>query len=544
MTGRASPRSGLALGAVLVLALALRLAGLGWGLPRCYHPDEWIYSWNAAQMLEHGDLVIHSNPLERRYVNPTGFIYATALACAPLDAWQNGGKSGGPGCLDRYRTHRGDWHLVARVLSALAGVGAVALVALAGRELERGGAPRGTWLVASALLAFSPLHVRDSHFGTNDVAASALCALAILAFLRYGARPSLGRAALCGAAIGASIGTKYNTGLLLAPGLATLASVGIARRADSRELKVHLGAATAGLLAAFLALSPGPVIDATAFWAGFRFQAGLARQPYEGQEPIPSWWFHARTLGLALGPVGLVASLAGVWRLGRTRSGLAVSSHPLVHLLLFAPMPFAFARVDVPVLPALALLAGTGAAGVAQDLLFRKRVPRPVVALGLLLVLAPPALLSVRTCDLLRSPDTRVEGEAWLRARIPEAPFVAYDPEGQRGLMPLGPAGTVDPALPGAIAIRMDGPEVVARLAQSHVRYVALTSGEDDEPLAPGARAFLQALRARSELRLAVDAGVGGAHVPYSSEERYAPFERAFERERPGPPVRIYELVR
>ena len=544
MTFRPGAR-GAALGALLLLALALRLAGLEWGMPRCYHPDEWIYSWNAAQMLEHADGLVHSNPIERRYVNPTGFIYATALASAPLDAWENGGTVGGTGCLDRYRAHRADWHLVARALSALLGTVAVWLVARAGRLLEASGAPRGTWILAAGLLALSPLHVRDSHFGTNDVAASALVALGVLALLRYSAGPSRKGAALVGAAIGAAIGTKYNTGLLLLPALATLVAVALERRRARVELALDAGAAGLALLGAFLILSPAPLVDSKAFWLGFEFQASLARQPYPGQEPIPSWLFHARTLALALGPLGLLAAVAGAARIGARRGGLAVTTFPLAHLVVFATMPFAFARVDVPALPPLALLAGAGAASALELLPRRKGATRPLAVLGLVLLLGPPALLSVRIDHLLRERDTRADGEEWLRERLPENPRVVFDPEAYRGCLPLSASGMAEPGLPQPRMRALDDPTLVERYArEGHVRYVALTSGDDDEPLAPGAREFMQTLRAHAVERLRVDAGASGEHVPYSSEERYGPFEHAFDRARPGPPVRVYELAR
>jgi hypothetical protein len=528
-------RGKLGLGAVLLVAAVLRLFGLEWGFPRCYHPDEWIYSWNAAAMLERGDFELHSRPIERRYVNPTGFVYATELGCAFVDAWENDGRAGGAGALDRYREHRADWHLVSRVLSACLGTLAVGLVWRAGRSLEASGAARGTALIAAGLLALSPLHVRDSHFGTSDVPASCAIAFSLVALLGYRSRPTLARAVLVGASIGIAVATKYSAGLVLVPALAV--AIEVAGTHGGRALARDVAGAALALGVGFLVLSPAPLIDREAFFESFRYQASLARVPYEGQDPIPSWLFHARTLALGLGPLGLGASLAGLALLAGRRGGIAVAGLPLAHFGVFVPMPFAFARVDVPVLPPLAL-----AAGFAIALALSSVKSKAGVSLALVLALGPPALLSVRIDHLLREPDTRLTGEEWLRARVSERPLLAFDAEGQRGVMPLGASGNFDPGLPTPIALRMDGPEIVDRLEEAHVRWVVLTSGDEDEPLSEGARAFMRTLRARAKPVLEVDAGFAGEHVPYASEERYAPFEHAFARVRPGPPIRVYEL--
>src|SRR5207302_2606030 len=130
--------------------------------------------------------------------------------------------------------------------------------------------------------------------------------------------------------------------------------------------------------------SPAPLIDGDAFWKSFGYQASLAREPYAGQEPIASWLFHARTLAIALGPAGLVAALAGLVLLARRRGGLAVAGFPIASLLLFASMPFAFARLDVPALPLLALAAGVALAEVASRLDAWKREKRAFLACLLL----------------------------------------------------------------------------------------------------------------------------------------------------------------
>src|SRR5688572_22128775 len=62
-----------ALGLTLVLALWLRLTGLGFGLPNIYHPDERQKLTVAATIVRTGDL----NP--RYFKKPSIVIYVNAL---------------------------------------------------------------------------------------------------------------------------------------------------------------------------------------------------------------------------------------------------------------------------------------------------------------------------------------------------------------------------------------------------------------------------------------------------------------------------------
>src|SRR5438045_2648287 len=60
------------LGAILVLALGLRLVGLGWGLPWAFHPDEIFYADQAQDMLKYGD------PNPKYFKNPSLLTYLVA----------------------------------------------------------------------------------------------------------------------------------------------------------------------------------------------------------------------------------------------------------------------------------------------------------------------------------------------------------------------------------------------------------------------------------------------------------------------------------
>jgi len=138
LTRTRSISAGLALTAIMLIAVALRLWGIGFGLPYLYHPDEPGYVAIAQHIVKTGDL----NPHFFNY--PSLFFYFNALAYLPFYAV---GKVlgvfhtvadipapillvGGDGMTPLPATF---W--LGRLLTLAFGSGAVVLVFLVGRQL-------------------------------------------------------------------------------------------------------------------------------------------------------------------------------------------------------------------------------------------------------------------------------------------------------------------------------------------------------------------------------------------------------------------------
>jgi 4-amino-4-deoxy-L-arabinose transferase-like glycosyltransferase len=71
-------------------------------------------------------------------------------------------------------------------------------------------------LIAAAVLAVNFLHVRDSHFATNDALMTALVTAAVFQSVRYLDAPSHAGLALAAAFAGLAAGAKYNGGIAMA----------------------------------------------------------------------------------------------------------------------------------------------------------------------------------------------------------------------------------------------------------------------------------------------------------------------------------------
>jgi hypothetical protein len=154
--------------------------------------------------------------------------------------------------------------LAGRVLSALAGAGAVFLIGLAAERVRR-----GLGVLSASLLALSPGVVNLCHFATPEpwlILGAALTLLVALDHLQ-GRRGVLA----LGLALGITAGTKYTAAALLAP---CLAALWLRPRTDPSRRRDHVVAAVAGaillLVGLALALGPGDRLAASLHLADVR----------------------------------------------------------------------------------------------------------------------------------------------------------------------------------------------------------------------------------------------------------------------------------
>ena len=182
--------------AIVAGALALRLWGLGHGLPYVYNADE-----NAHFVPRAIGMFGHSyNP--NYFVNPPAFTYLLHVA---FDL-RFGGRAGVGNALATDRTSVFE---VARLVAALLGTFAVAMLGWAGRRMLGGAAG----LISAGLLAVAFLPVHYSHLALNDVPTLApvcLCLVGVATIYRHN---SLGGYALAGLALGVACATKYTAGI-------------------------------------------------------------------------------------------------------------------------------------------------------------------------------------------------------------------------------------------------------------------------------------------------------------------------------------------
>jgi hypothetical protein len=414
--------------------------------------------------------------------------------------------------------------LVARGWSFLMGTVAVALTGVLGTSLL--GPPWGT--VAALLLAVSPVHVRESHWGSLDVPAAAFLVASLCALVRARRVETAGWGIAAGALAGSAMAFRWQSGTaLLALPLVELTD-------DRRSMPARVGCLAADLLAAFAMfalLSPYAVLEPARVWRDLRVQ-GFVSFTAGGTPslPVPEML----VLGLGLPACGI--AVVGLAELLRLRPG-TVAVGTLVVVPQLASMLVAeriFIRYTVPLLPFVALCAAAGVAAVHRRL--PQRIATPI-GVGLIVLLAlDPLSRSVASIRLLGREDTRQLAGRWLLEHAPAGvtvlvPGVAWYsnpvlPAGRYQLRGYERDGSgFDPTKPGAaflITAEHPGlpsqgvvPPAIAAWAERHARRVA-----EFRALAPG--------------------GTPGTFDP--PDANYLPLRGFADALRPGPDVVIWRL--
>jgi hypothetical protein len=356
----------VALAAILAGAAALRLVGVGYGLPfPLLSPDEQSIVPRAWKMVHGGGL------------DPHWFDYPSLLMylLAPFQAWQDDPS-----------------YLAARLVVVVLALGAVAAAWWLGSRAY--GEMAG--VIAALAVAVATTEVAYSRMAVTDVPLT-LGVTASLALLVSG------RIELGGLVAGLAVSFKY-------PGIFLLVPLVVAGYREPRRLALGLAAA----VAAFCATSPFVVVHLGSALSDVYHVQDLSRQGWLGFEhdhvaPIA---FLDR-LWEGLGPVLLVCGLGLVLALSRRgRTDLILTSFVLVYFLDLCTLGAHWDRYILPLVPPLAALAG------------RVRSLVPVT----LLLLVVPLTWTIRDDRRLTKTDTREVAHAWIEGHLPSGARLAADP--------------------------------------------------------------------------------------------------------------------
>ena len=437
----------LFLAAIFGIAATLRLVGIEYGLPfgGLLNPDEQNIVPRAWKMVHGG------GPDPHWFDYPSLVLYVLA----PFQAWQDQPS-----------------YLTARLVIAAFGVGGVA----AAWWLGRAAYGRTAGLVAAAVVAVETIGVAYSHMAVTDMPMTALITVSLALLVT-------GRLEWAGVAAGLAASAKYPAVFLLVP-------LVVAGWRHWRRLAVAVGLA----VLAFFATSPFVLVHPHQAWSDATRVQRLARDGWLGFEH-DSWALFSFTGKLwgGLGPVLVVAVAGLVLALRRhSRTDLILASFVLVYLVDLLTIRAHFDRYVLPLVPALAVLAG------------RLRALAPLTV-GLLIV---PLVWAIGDDARLTRTDTRAVASRWIVAHLPPAASVAADsstpPTGRRVL---------DLQLPGP-GRPYDPNRDVARLRREGIDYVLVTGAVADRVLAardryPREARFYEQLRSRTRTVYHLDPGHG-----------------------------------
>jgi len=399
----------LALSAILLLGLLLRLWGIGFGLPNIYcRPDETI--------LVHRALAIASGDLNPHFFNYPSFqFYLLAIAYGIYFVLGYiGGQFSSVADFERlYFFDPSPFFLYGRLLTAIMGAVSVAVVYFIGRELQNS----RTGLLAALFFALSFLHVRDSHFLTVDVPALLHGLLYILFALQFARIRSMRVLIAGGIFLGLAASTKYNLGLL-APIIAwcLLASKSVAKRYEYALLLSGV------VLAAFLCASPYIALDFPTFWRDLSFERAHFADGH-GMDLGKGWLYHARfSLPLSLGWPLFILSIIGLidWAWRGTHTGRALVIGLLCYYGVSGSGKLVFLRYVLPLIPLLCL-----AAAALLERLGRRFLTRGMVWAIAVIIVSPTAYASWQHSSLLAQKDTRVLAAEWVEENVETGASIA-----------------------------------------------------------------------------------------------------------------------
>ena len=425
------------IGWVLILALAMRLIPVGYGLPLFLVNDEPAFVLGALKMLELKTLVPAWHEAEFRTVlaYPPLLSYFYLILLAPVLA-AHYLLAGAPPLAEYHDSVAVSpsfiW-VLARMLNALMAVAIIAVTYAISRRVT--GSERASFLAAVAL-ALSFYHLQLSHVVRHWTPAALLVYAAWLSSLGIptggGWRPYLRTGLFAGLAMG------VNTSGAIALLPAAIQHLALGRGPWWRRMTSARAWAMAALalaiLAAVIALYPygftrgegGATVGGD---LGMRFSA-------LGSRSVSAWLrFLAgyASLLVTYEPALLAAAAVGLLLLIRRapRFVMTVAVFSILYLTALYLFFNAIPRALIFLLPALAI-----AAGYAMDrvlLMLQNRCPASAAGLAAayvvvgLVAFALPAAVAARYLVLAARPDTRLVAKAWIESNVPPGSHVLMD---------------------------------------------------------------------------------------------------------------------
>jgi 4-amino-4-deoxy-L-arabinose transferase-like glycosyltransferase len=525
---------------IFLIGLWLRLDGIGFGLPHEYHVDESQHVRKAARMGKEGlEPLRWNNPPFYKYILLTvdGIFYLTGRGMGLWISTTEFGES-----MDRNPTLL---YLLGRGTSAIFGGLTVVLVGLAGLR----GWSRIVGLLAAWFTSIAFILVRESHYATNDMMTTFFTTLTLFAALHIQANGERRWYVVAGAALGLGFATKYTAVFATLPVLvAHFLAPGVILKHPSNWqmwrlwLVASVGACTTVLASPYFIITPDKVIQDV-----YQYLYLPGRDGFEGWiiDPGGGYLFYLKSLLWGLGYGLLALSIVGVavalWR--RQRQMLVVVILPVGMYLSMGHQEMFFARFLLPAVPPLLLLAA-----VVLVELINSHVPQSsrwsvwVLCLLAVVMAVPSLAASLRYNALLHREDTRTMAKNWMESNLPTGSriaieWTAYSPQFSSGQ----PFIVTSLEFKGIYAYELDWFRQEAFdyvVATSFVYNVPWRDSDKDQQ----AQARYAELESEFELVYEVSPFVGKNEPPWVYDEIYGSATYLWEREYPGPTLKIFKV--
>jgi 4-amino-4-deoxy-L-arabinose transferase-like glycosyltransferase len=518
----------LALAGILVLALVIRLWGIGQNLPYVYNADEELHFVPKAVDMIGGSL----NP--GYFENPPALTYLL-FGVFRISYW-------GDNLRHTFATDPGPAFQTARIVVALIGTLVVGLVYWAGARYR----DRRAGLVAAAVMAVAFLPVFYSKHALNDTVTMAPVAVALVGCLFVYERGRWFDWVLAGGAIGVATATKYTAGLMIVT-LLLAAALRVQRdRSQLRHAVLGLGLAVGCLFVAFAILNPYALLHWNTARHQIMGQSGQASTGKLGQDSAIGWWYYVKSVTWGFGWLPLAAAIGGAVVVLRRewRVGLLLVVFPVLLWLYMGDQGRHFGRWLMPIYPALAVLAGIAVVAAVDAVRWR---PAALLALCALALGIQGLAQSIHIDTVLSRTDTRTTARNWMDEHIPDGAKVVVEPFVPGDYLTLDATRRFERfpvKRPFQAYEKKLTPGLIGRYQAGGYCWVVVGSHQKDRGLAAGlknAKAYYRALdRASAEVVRFSPYRKGADPVPFSYDFSFNYEPSAYER--PGPLIEIHRL--
>jgi hypothetical protein len=413
----------------------VRFYGINFGLPHTHcRPDEETIIMVALKFFS-GDL----NPHFFNYPTLYMYILFGLYCCYLLIHIVLGGTV--PEFLTEIAIQPDLFYLISRSLSALLGAFTMIIVFFIAKSVF----DKKTAFVSSFFISITYLHVRNSHFGTTDIAMTFFITCATLYIIKAAREKKRMDYILSGVFTGLATATKYGGMFLIfsmflahimnhlqrvfkqqkilsdkktgrfKPSVAACCQ-SILLSAKEKYLWLYAGVATVS----FFLASPFILLDFKTFLKGFLFEVRHVAD-VQGVITTRGWWYHIRyTLPYGMGWGMFLTSLAGVVLYVRKDMyrALILYAFPVAFFIVAGKGYTVHLRYMVPILPFLCIASAMFVVQV-NTILFRASLRKYMLPVWAFLLAIPSSHNGIRFDYLMAKVDNRVIAADWIQNNIP-----------------------------------------------------------------------------------------------------------------------------
>jgi Dolichyl-phosphate-mannose-protein mannosyltransferase len=433
---------------IILIAVALRLWGISFGLPSLNDPDEPLFIVTSLTLIAEKTL----NP--GWFGHPgTTTIYALALInLAVVGIGMMTGRFASLEAFARYIYSDPSILFVSgRVFMAVCGILSIILLYNIVCRL----ADQRMALIAAAILAVMPIHIGYSQIIRTDMQASVFMLLCIIWSIKIHDRGRLKDYAVAGIMVGLACATKWPAALIIVAPIAIGLMNALGHKQDRVRHIIYTGLTGFASIIALFSISPYLLIEHEAVIRNLlgEFQADHVGSTGKGFLGNVNWYIFDTLYG-SLGTLGLI--LCGLGLIRAARSGRLIVATTILPTAIFfifiCLQTLIWDRWLVPLLPFVAFFMALGIAQIwdwATARIGDSAAHIAIVAGSAALVI--PMLIAAHAQTTERLNDTRNQAAAWAKAHIPDGSTIivehlAFDLLSPRWrfVFPAGDAGCVD----------------------------------------------------------------------------------------------------